>query len=211
MPRGVYKRIPRANADVTSANHVPTPEEAAQDAALLEQAETQVEARAANRSSGRTDRASPRRDATEFLDADGQPIRRRVNREANPFDIPKKDQKPGWDYAWWPIRVQGEQVDPSYVVEIREGGWRPVEPKDFPNLVPPGWDKKFIERGAQVLYTRPMHLSEESKAEDVRIAENQRFDKLKGALAGPAELQKIAPRQVIENELYGAVGTAKPK
>lgn len=202
------QRIPRASAPQVTA---PTPEEAAQDEALLAQGERLAEETAAERSrgTGAKDRAQPRATRTEYLDEDGKPIRRRVNREGNPFDLPEKDKKSGWDYAWWPVRIQGEQVDPSFIVEVREGGWRPVDPKDMPNYMPPGWEKKFIERGGQILYTRPMHLTEESRAEDVKIAENQRYDKLKGALAGPAELQKVAPRQVMENELYGSVGTAR--
>lgn len=203
------RRVAR-NAPITAA---PTKEQADSDERLLSMADEQVEERAQERTrdTSAESRGTGRASRVEFLDVDGKPIQRRVNREANPFDIPKKDQKEGWDYAWWPVRVQGEQVDPSFIVEVREGGWRPVQAKDMPGLLPPDWDKPFIERGGQVLYMRPMYLTEESRNEDVKIAENQRLDKLKGAMAGPAELQKVAPRQVFENDMHGAVGTARQR
>lgn len=187
---------------------------AAEDAALLAQAEAAAEGHekqdGAAAAPQRTSRANPR-DSAEFLDEEGKPLRRRVDRSQSAFDFPDRLKKKGWDYQWWPIRVMGEPMDPSSLVEIREGGWRPVSAKDMRELVPPGWDKPHVERGGQVLYMRPMHLTMEARAEDLKIAEDQRYDKLKGALAGPQELAKIAPRHVEKIEITGHVGNLDPK
>ena len=154
-------------------------------------------------------RANPRTNA-EFIDPEtGEPYRRTVDVDANPYDIPKALQRAGWDYQYWPVRVTGEPTDPSVAVAIREGGWRPCSPKDFPTLVPPGWDKPYIERGAQILYQRPMYLTQEARAADIKKAEDQRYDKLKGALAGPAELGKVARRVTSELDIHGSVGVAE--
>ena len=196
------------------------PAQAAEDAALLAQVDEIAEARAQERAAApaqpgrgieRQSRAAPRRDSAEFQDEEGSPLRRRVNRNANPYDIPQRLKKPGWDYQWWAIRVMGEPVDASELVEAREGGWRPVPAESMKELVPPDWNKPHIERGGQVLYMRPMYLTEEARAEDLKLAEDQRYDKLKGALAGPAELAKIAPRIVDKMEIYGSVGNVAPK
>lgn len=199
-----------------------SPEQAAEDAAMLAQAEAAAEERQQENerrkaeaaqvapASGRTSRANPR-DNAEYLDEDGNQLRRKVSRNQNAYEFPDRLKKKGWDYQWWPIRVMGEPMDPSSLVEVREGGWRPVPAKDMPDLVPPGWDKPHVERGGQVLYMRPMHLTQEARAEDLKIAEDQRYDKLKGALAGPQELSKIAPRRIEQIEITGHVGNLDPK
>ena len=208
------RRVPRAASsqtvpEVDEEPGAPSTDEAEQTAALFAQSEQLAEARRreaeASRSSQRTSRASPR-----LAEGDDGTAARKVVRRANAFDmIPENLKKPGWDYQWWAIRVFNEAVDPSRLVEIADGGWKRVHPSDMPGMMPPGWDKDFIEKGAQVLYMRPMRLTEEARAEDTKIAEDQRYDRIRNALAGPAELKKIAPRVEAEIDIYGSVVTSR--
>lgn len=156
-------------------------------------------------------RAQTRHVDAEFLDEEGKPFTRRVEVGGNDFDIPVHLKKKGWDYCYWPARIQGQPVDAADNVRIRGGGWRPVKVEEMPELVPAGWDKTYIERGAQILYKRPMYLTQESRREDLKRAEDQKYDKLKGALAGPQELGKIAPRKTLEIDMHGAIGTTHEK
>lgn len=205
---------PRAARRLTRA----VKQQAEEDAALLQQAEAITETRAAERKAQKTkpnpsaSRADPR-DSAEFNGEDGKPLTRKSKRDGggNPYDIPANLRKPGWDYEYKTIRVLAQQVDPADMVDVHEGGWRPVPASQMKSLVPPGWDKPHIERGGQVLMMRPLHLTEEARKENIQVAEEQRYDKLKGALAGPQELGKVARRVTETLDLHGSVGNVEKR
>lgn len=97
------------------------------------------------------------------------------------FDIPLQGRRAGWDYEWKTVRVNGEEVDPSSIVEIQQGGWRLVPKTHFPSLVPPGWQRAYIERWGQQLYMRPQRLTDEANDELLKHALKVREDKLRQA------------------------------
>lgn len=100
------------------------------------------------------------------------------------FDVPMRGRREGWDYQYWPTHVIGQEVDPSYSVEIAQGSWFPVPASHFPQLCPIGWDRKTIDRGGQRLYMRPLRLTEEAKAEQTQRAFEQKANRLAAAQAG---------------------------
>jgi hypothetical protein len=100
------------------------------------------------------------------------------------FDIPMQGRLPGWDYEYKTVRVNAEEVDPSSLVEIEQGGWRPVPRTHFPSLTPPGWRLPYIERWGQRMYMRPMRLSIEAKEEQLKHAFQVRDEKLLQAQVG---------------------------
>jgi len=112
----------------------------------------------------------------------------RVSREARQtgtFDIPHRHRKPGRDYEWKVITVYAEPVDSSVITEAHEGGWRPERSGDWPGLMPPGTPATAtIDRLGQRLYGRPMTLTMEARDEDYRAAEQQKRDRIQGALSG---------------------------
>lgn len=207
-------RLSRRAIGGTGVVKGPTKAEAEEDAAVLVAAdelfENRRKAAAKKKGIALKSRAEPRDIKREFLDEDGNPITRRISREHNPFDVPKRLWRAGWDYEYKAIRVLGETADPSVVVDYRDGGWRNAPAKDFKELCPPGWDKPFVERGGQILMMRPMHLTIEARNESVKIAEDQKYDKLRSALAGPGELGKVTKRIVTENRMQTGMAALHP-
>lgn len=113
------------------------------------------------------------------------------------FDVPMHGRRDGWDYQWWPTHVVGQEVDPSFSVEIAQGSWFPVPASHFPQLCPVGWSRKTIDRHGQRLYMRPMRLTNEAKAEQMQQAYEQKANRLAAAQAGDSG-RTFAPRTSLE-------------
>ena len=147
-------------------------------------------------------------------DADDEPMPTRRSRRggaANPFEVPAHLKRRGWDYEWKTMTVMGQPVGASEVIAIQEGGWRPVKADDMKEICPPDHASRYIEREGQRLYTRPMHLTEEARAEDVDIARTVMRDKLAAAMATPDNQPKSMPRKIEgSNTLEVEIGTYKP-
>lgn len=111
------------------------------------------------------------------------------------FDVPLQGRRAGWDYQWWTTHIVGQEVDPSYTVEITRGSWFPVPASHFPQLCPPGWSRPTIDRQGQRLYMRPMRLTEEARAEAARHAVEQKQARLQQAQTGDSG-REFAPRTV---------------
>jgi hypothetical protein len=127
----------------------------------------------------------------EFIDPEtGKPYRRRSNASnaSNGFELRPESKKPGWDYQWEPIKVLNEPVDNAAFTALHDGGWRVVHPREMPEECPPGWvesGKNTIERGSQVLYKRPLYLTQEAKADNARRAQEQLEHKFAQAQMAP--------------------------
>lgn len=142
---------------------------------------------------------------------DGMLLTRRPREAAGDtrLDIPEEYKRPGWDYQWDTSRVNGADVDPSYSATIYEGGWRPVLARSMPKLNVPGYTGKYVTRLGQILYTRPMHLTEEARAEAYTLAETQKVDKLMSASAVPVSRPGLMHSIKTEMSIEGVVGTHK--
>ena len=108
----------------------------------------------------------------------------RGERTVDVFSVPAHLRKRGWDYQWWPVSILGEAVGGGDMLAVHEGGWRPVRPSDMPEMRAPGETGDVIDRHGQRLFQRPMHLTQEARKEDHEAAEQQRRDRIEGALAG---------------------------
>src|SRR6185312_12363057 len=97
----------------------------------------------------------------EQIDAlgSGEHLTRERRGVGSDFDVPMQGRREGWDYQWWTTHVVGQEVDPSYSVEIQRGSWFPVPASHFPQMCPPGWSRPTIDRQGQRLFMRPMRLS----------------------------------------------------
>lgn len=121
---------------------------------------------------------------------DGSALTRESRVAGTEFDVPKKGQRLGWDYQWWPTHYMGQEIDPSFGVEIQRGGWIPVPASHFPQLCPRGWRRATIDRQGQRLFMRPMRLTEEAKAEQHQMAYEQKANRLAAAQAGDTGLAR---------------------
>lgn len=129
------------------------------------------------------------------------------------LDVPDEYKREGWDYEYKTQRINGADVDSSDTAQIYEAGWRPVLAKSMPKLNPPGYTGKYVSRLGQILYTRPMSLTDEANAESFKLAEDQKFDKLMAASAVPTSRPGMIVPTKSELSIEGVVGThrAAPK
>jgi hypothetical protein len=106
----------------------------------------------------------------------------RNDRQIGAFHVPKHLQKRGWDYQYLVITVYTQPVDRADLNSYeQDGGWRPVPASDMPGLAS---NSGFIETRGQRLYMRPMHLTQQAKQEDWEAAEQQKRDRVQGAIDG---------------------------
>lgn len=111
----------------------------------------------------------------------------------NEFEVPLQGRRDGWDYQWFATHVMGQQVDPSYEVQIQRGSWFQVPASHFPQMCPANWQRKTIDRSGMRLYMRPERLSAQARAEARQHAFEQKRDKLAQAQAGDGG-RDFAPR-----------------
>lgn len=137
--------------------------------------------------------------AADFIDPEtGQPYRRRSKTGdvgAGIFEVPSRYRKRDWDYQWATVKVLNEPVDAAVHADMKDAGWRPVQPAEMPDMMPPGWEGKTIERGGQILYKRPAYLSQEARDEMKVRADQQLRDKFAAAQMTPAG---TAPRHLAD-------------
>lgn len=176
-----------------------------------------AKAAAAPRPAPQPSRGRPADPASMELADEGEGVERLTRRSrrdggAGDFEIPAHLKKPGWDYEFKTITIMGQPVDPADMQRVYEGGWRPVPARDMAELCPPGWEKPTIERYGQMLFTRPMRLTQEAKREDFEMAEKQKTDKLQSAMAsGADDNPRLVKRHVTEFSIEGEVGTHREK
>ena len=149
-----------------------------------------------------------------------EPVTRvgRDQRMTNNFPVPAYGKKPGRDYQWIATHVLGEPVTTPPVTEFYEGGWRPEKAADWPTLVSPGTAPDApVDRLGQRLFGRPMQFTIEARQEDYNAAEQQRRDRMLGAIEGRpsggdglsgVRGVRVQPLLV---EVEGEIGSAPPR
>ena len=88
------------------------------------------------------------------------------------FRIPASDIPPGWTYEWKRKTMLGAE-DPAYQVALTRTGWEPVPTARHPEYMPSGGNYPIIERKGMILMERPLEISEESRARELRKARLQ--------------------------------------
>ncbi len=124
-------------------------------------------------------RETPRDGAVVALSRDGQRLTRRRIASGDPLDVPANEIPQGWDYQWNPVAVLNKGIN-----EILQGdlnmyanGWRPVPAsRHAGRWTPVGYEGDIVVKDLR-LEERPMSLSEEARAEDVRHAKAQVRDR----------------------------------
>jgi hypothetical protein len=88
------------------------------------------------------------------------------------FYIDPRTIPDGWSYEWKRLTVLGKE-DPSYQVSTARKGWESVPCSRHPNMMPIGYQGETIEREGMILMERPLEITQEAKARDLRIARAQ--------------------------------------
>lgn len=82
----------------------------------------------------------------------------------------------GWTYEWKMRSVMNEEQH-HYIVELSRNGWEPVPLARHPEMMPQGWKGETIEVEGLMLMERPSVLTEEDRAEEVRLAREAVYTK----------------------------------
>ena len=98
--------------------------------------------------------------------------------------LPPHRMKRGWSYEFKAVRVLNEPVDPSIIARVHQQGWQREKARDWPELVPPEWDRDYVEMDGQILYSRPMELTQAAMQEEYAEAMQQRSAYTQGAASG---------------------------
>lgn len=168
--------------------------------------------RRGNMPAARTQRDEPSIEVSDDVPPERLQRRSRRGGTENPYEVPKHLKKKGWDYEWKNDVVMGQPVPASERVTVHEAHWTPVPASDMPEMCPPGWDKKYIERDGMTLMMRPAYLSEEARAEDYAIAMEQKNSKLAaGAVGANISSDPRMPARVEKVEVVHEVGKHKTK
>lgn len=88
------------------------------------------------------------------------------------FYLPPEEIPEGLSYEWKRYSNVGQE-DPFYFSHMREQGWEPVNPKNHPNWVPPGYKEPHIIKGGLILMERPAELTREARQENHQMALRQ--------------------------------------
>jgi hypothetical protein len=105
------------------------------------------------------------------LGRDGEVLSRKRTSVGDIFHIPRELIPEGWDFQWIPVSVTGNtEIVLDQQLMMMENGWRPIMADRFPGRFMPPGHKGQIIRGGQGLYERPMSLTLEARAEDIRNA-----------------------------------------
>ena len=88
------------------------------------------------------------------------------------FSIDPSDIPEGWSYEWKRRTVLGAE-DPAYQVALARAGWEPVPTSRHPSYMPMGGDYPFIERKGMILMERPLEITDDARAAELRKARMQ--------------------------------------
>jgi hypothetical protein len=90
----------------------------------------------------------------------------------DPFEIPASFKEEGWDYQWNALTIyNSDELTAETVHQNQANGWRAVKAEGkWATLVPSSKKGAAIIRKGQILQERPMELSLQAKAQDLRKA-----------------------------------------
>jgi len=101
------------------------------------------------------------------------------------FYIDPKIIPDGWSYEWKTFTVLGKE-NPSYQVAMAHKGWEAVPRSRHPELMPINYQGETIEREGMILMERPLEITNDAKARDLRVARAQVWGKEAQLGAAPA-------------------------
>ena len=101
------------------------------------------------------------------------------------FYIPLESIPEGWTYEWKRKSVLGQE-DAAHQVALARLGWEPVPASRHPSFMPDGGKHAVIERKGMILMERPIEITNEARAVELRRARLQVRQKEEQLAAAPA-------------------------
>lgn len=157
---------------------------------------TDIDADAPRRQRGRPRKnaAAPARSLPrgQALGRNGEVLVRAVTAVGDQFEIPSHLKERGWDYQWLSESIfNAADVVRRHNHQMYQTGWRPVlATGKWNGIFGPKEDTGHIRVGDCGLYERPMQLTEEAKAEDLRKAVGQMRDRDQALMGGKANVRQ---------------------
>lgn len=139
----------------------------------------------------------------------GEVLSRQRTQTGDIYEIPRELIPQGWDYQWCAVSVVGNtEILMDQNLMMAENGWRPVPAERHPGRFMPVGHKGSIVRGGQMLMERPMALSEEARAEDIRAAHRLISDRNESLKLGSVK-KEMAQGFEMSNKYRGTGGSIK--
>lgn len=104
--------------------------------------------------------------------------RKQRDEDVSQFHIEEEDIPEGWSVQWEVEVINGapmKDLRADKLIETLESGWQ-YATTNIPSLrkyATPGQSDGLIRRGGQVLMMRPLHLTEQARAEEFRKSNDQ--------------------------------------
>src|SRR5215469_2687134 len=147
------------------------------------------------------------RGGEEILGRNGEVLTRKRKGGIDPFHIPPELIPVGWTYQWNTISVVGNQdVVMDQANGMYENGWRPVPAERHPGMFVPRGRTGEIVRGGQRLEERPIALTEQAQAEDIKNARQLMRDRDQSLMGGKANLRGNMPEGFAMGGRYRGTG-----
>ena len=100
-----------------------------------------------------------------------QRLTRKKGLSTDKFHVPDNLKQPGMSYEWKRMTNMG-MPDREHQVGLAENHWKPVQTEEMPGMMPNDYSGA-IERGGQVLMSRPSYLTEEAQNEVLDISQQR--------------------------------------
>jgi len=147
------------------------------------------------------------RGGEQIVGRNGEVLSRKRKGGVDPYDIPKEIIPPGWDYQWNVISVVGNSdVVMDQGMGMHENGWRPVPAERHPGRFVPRGRTGEIIRGGMRLEERPLALTEQARAEDIKNARQLMRDRDQSLMGGKANLRGNMPEGFAMGGRYRGTG-----
>jgi hypothetical protein len=158
--------------------HVPLP----QAPTPSEEARGETENKVAGNFAEEDPRTRAARRTAELLEHQGD-----LDQGIDDFYIDPRIIPEGWSYEWKRHTILNQE-DPSYQVQLAQGGWEAVPAYRHPQLMPTNYSGNTILRKGMLLMERPLEITARARARDLFNARDQvrmKEAQLTGQPAGP--------------------------
>jgi hypothetical protein len=134
-----------------------------------------------------------------------------VDEGTDEFYIPMESVPDGWTYEWKRKSVLGQE-DAAHQIALARKGWEPVPASRHPSFMPEGGHHATIERKGMILMERPVEITSEARAAELRRARLQvrhKEEQLNAAPQGQFERNNKDSSLVKIGKSYEAVPVPK--
>lgn len=127
----------------------------------------------------------------QYRGRNGEVLTRKVTSAGDQFEVPAHLKEKGWDYQWLTENVYNNpDIVRRHNHQMYQAGWRPVLATGRWNGVfGPPEDVGHIRIGDSGFYERPLGMTKDARAEEIRRAHQQMRDRDESLMGGKANIR----------------------